>query len=308
MLSSELIDTKFNYKFGLGFNYSSLSSFYDAEATPQSSQSFLRTYVVSQDNIDTSFTVLGDLKYEYTEFHNNYYSEFKLTDNLIGGLNLDLAYYSLFSKFTFNDTLRDDNGDIIKDKFGDPVSTKVTLDDGKVSMFRLMYIYPNLKYYFLTDKSNTLYANLDMQIPFSFDKRKELNDGLFLDDGYMQMDLGLKYKYKMKTSEIEVGGGYIFRNEIYEDMYRANVGIYFTKVENAHLFIKATYFQSIGDKNQSGFIATKFPINNSILNTSFGLNVFFDSYELQLDYTYVPYGKNVWVMNKLNVNFHYFLK
>lgn len=307
MLSTELIDTKFDYKLGLGFNLSSLSSYYDNQGTPRSEKSLYRTYTISEKDFDTTFIVLGDLKFEYTEFHNNYYSEFKLADKLIGGLALDLAYFSLNAKFSFNDTLRDENGEFIKNKFGDIVSKKESYDDDKLSLFRFMYLSPFLKYYIMNDKTNKLRAEIEAQIPFSFDERTKLDDGVFFDDGYMQLDIGLNYKWQMETSQLELGGGYIFRNEIYDNMYRANIGIYFTKVENAHFFIKANYYQSIGNKNKTEFIATKFPIDNTILNTSFGLNVFFEPYELQLDYTYVPYGKNVWVMNKLNVNFHYFL-
>lgn len=261
MFSKDLIDTDFDYKFGVGLSYSSLSSFFGDDATEKSENQAFRTYNFSDGDFDTSFTVLGNVKYEYVEFHNRYNGKFKLSENLIGGLGLDMSYYSLDQKFTYNDTLRDDKGEIIKDNFGNVQSQKKTVDDQGYSTFRLMYLMPNLEYYFIDDKINKLLATLEAQIPFSFDERTELNDGIFLDDGYFQLYTGIDYKLISKNTTLEFGGGYLMRNEIYNNLLRADLGIYFTRIENTYFFAKATYLHSMEDKNDFKFQATEFATN-----------------------------------------------
>jgi hypothetical protein len=308
MLSKELIETDFDYKIGIDLNYSGLSSFYDGSGSEQSAYSTMRTYRVTDDELDTTFTVLGNLKYEFVEFHSQYGGEFRLNDRLVGGLGLDMAYYSLDTKFTYEDTLRDENGEIITDRFGKAQSERQTLDDDSFSMFRLMYIMPNLKYYFLNDKTNRLFATLDAKIPFSFAERNNLNDSIFLDYGHFELYTGVNYKLISENTTIEFGGGYLFRNEVYNNMFSADLGIYFTKIENTHFYIRASYLQSLEDKNEYDFVATEFATNESMLKINFGVNVLFEPYDFQFDYTHVPYGKNIWVINKLNCSFHYYLK
>lgn len=306
--ASDLINSKFNYKFGIGGNYASLSSFYDSEGYINGSQSYNRVFTVKVGEKDSSFSTTGRINIDYTESHNNYFSEFKLSDNLKVGLNLDLVYYALDNSYTFKDTLRDNTGATIKDIYGNAQTINIDVPDKKASTFRLMYINPSIDYYIIKEKETNLSFHLGGQIPLSFEKRIVYEDGKFIGDGYFQMDAGLSYKQIFETSIIELNGGYIVRDEIYSNMANAGIGVYFTKVKSTHLLLKLDYYQSLNEPKDQVFLFTQLPSNESFLNAKFGLNVHFEEFELQLDYNYVPWGKNYWVMNKLNAAFHYYLK
>lgn len=306
--ATDLIDSEFNYKFGIGFNYASLSSYYNNNGVVKEHKPDIRTITIMLEDKDSSFTVPGRTNLDYTESHNQYFSEFKLSNNLKVGLNLDLAYYSMENSFSFEDTLRDEAGLILQDQFGNAVSNEVTLDDPLYKIFRLMYINPKLDYYLLNDKVTYLVVGLNALVPLSFDKREEYIDNRFLDDGYFQLNTNIQYLRKYETTSLELSGGYIHRSEIYSDLANANIGVYFTKVENAYLLIKAEYFQSLDEPNNQDFIISELPSFESYLNMKFGLNVNFEQYEFQLDYNFVPWGKSYWVMNRLNASFQYYLK
>lgn len=306
--ASDLIDSKFNYKFGIGGNYAGLSSFYDSEGNINPSQNGIRTFTFKVDDRDSTFSTSGRININYTEMHNKYFSEFKLSDNLKLGLNLDLAYYSLDNTFTFEDTLRDNTGAIVKDIYGNAQTTNIDVPDNEASTFRLMYINPRLDYYILKEKETKLSFHLGGQIPLSFDKRLVYDDSKFIGDGYFQVDAGLSYKQIFETSIIELNGGYIIRDEIYSNLANAGIGVYFTKVESTHLLLKLDYFQSLNEPKDQEFLITQLPSFESYLNAKFGLNVHYEEFELQLDYNFVLWGKNYWVMNRLNAAFHYYLK
>lgn len=306
--ATDLIESDFNYKFGIGFNYASLSSYYDNSGSVREHKPEIRTITIALDDNDSSFTTPGRTNIDYTETHNQYFSEFKLSDNLKVGLNLDLAYYSMENSFSFEDTLRDEAGFKLQDQFGNAVTREVNIKDPLYKTFRLMYINPKLDYYLLNDKVTYLVVGVNALVPLSFDKRDKYIDNRFLGDGYFQINTNIKYLRKYETTSFELSGGYLHRNEIYTDMANANVGVYFTKVKNAHLLIRAEYFQSLNEPIDQEFVISELPSFESYLNMKFGLNVNFEQYEFQLDYNFVPWGKSYWVMNRLNASFHYYLK
>jgi hypothetical protein len=82
----------------------------------------------------------------------------------------------------------------------------------------------------------------------------------------------------------------------------------FTKVKNTYFYIIADYNHSLTNPASVDFAITQLPAYDSYLSTMFGLNINIDNLELDMGYTFVPWGKNYWVMNKLNASFHYFIK
>ena len=306
--AKDLMDTEFDYKLGIGFNYAGLSSYYNNNSVFKGNKLESREITIQLEDRDSSFITDGVVNIDFTETHNNYFSEFKLADNLKLGLNLDLAYYSMENIFTFEDTLRDENGLILKDQFGTSLTQDINVNDPKYKIFRLMYINPSLDYYLIKDKTSNLRIGINALLPLSFDERASYLDDRFLGDGYLQISPNINFIQKFETTSLELGGSYISRSEIYSDLFNLNLGIYFTKVENTHFLIKAEYFQSLQEPNNQEFVISEFPSFESYLNMQFGLNVHFDKFELQFDYNYVPWGKSYWVMNRLNTSFHYFIK
>jgi len=307
--SKELINTNSNYKIGLGFNYSAISSFYDNVGDLKTRYSETRTITIDNDGTDSSFIVDGMLNIDYRQFQNNYYGEFKLSDHLVGKLGINVGYYSIDNSYTYNDSIRDENGEILVDNFGNSPYQTVTIDDYNASMFRLMYVTPSLEYYFLNDDNSLLTGNIGVQLPLGFEERKIQDDNTFLGDGYLQLNAGLRYRAKFETTQLELGASYMKRSEIYNDLVNANLTVFFTKIEDAYFFVRANYFEGIGvDIANEELIITEFPYSETYLNTTFGLNVFFEDMELQFDYTFVPYGKNYWLQNRLSGSFHYYIK
>lgn len=306
--SKELINTSSNYKFGVGFNYSAISTYYDNEGNLQSKYPKIKTITFDNDGTDSSFTVEGNINIDYVEFHNNYYGEYKLGDNLIGRLGVDIAYYSIDNSYSFNDTIRDENGNIKYDKFDNALYQSVSIDDYKSSIFRLMYFTPSLEYYLINNDKTILTGSLGFQLPLSFNERKLKDDNNFLGDGYLQVNAGMRYRAKYETTEFELGARYLKRSEIYNDLANVNLTVFLTKVEDAYFYIKADYYSGLGVGLDEELVITEFPYSESYLNTTFGLNVFFEDLELQFDYTFVPYGENYWLQNRINSSFHYYIK
>ncbi len=304
----DLIDSDLNYKVGIGFNYSGLSSYYNNSSVEKSDIDGVRTILFLTETGDSSHTTLGKINIDYAEFHNNYYFEYKINNDLTAELNMDLAYYSLDNKFTYLDTLRDENEIPLQDIWGNKLTQKVNLPDLSTSMFRLMYINPRLNYYLMNDKKNKLRAELDVVVPLSFNNTSEYKEGEFIGDGYLQIGTKLNYRAIFETTQLEFGAGYLNRSEVYSDQVNARLGVMFTKVKDTYFYIMADYNHSLTNPETVDFAITQLPAYDSYLSTMFGLNINIDNIELDISYTFVPWGKNYWVMNRLNASFHYFLK
>ncbi len=306
--AKELLDSDLNYKVGIGFNYSALSSYYNNNTEEKSSIQGLRQLTFNLETGDSTYTTLGDINIDYVEFHNNYYFEYKINNDLSAELNLDLAYYSLDNGFTYLDTLRDENQEIIEDSRGNTISRKINIPDLNVSLFRLMHINPRINYYLLNDKESKLKVELDALVPFSYNNTSEYKEGPFIGDGFLQLGTKLNYRAIYKTMQLQLGAGYLTRSEVYSDQVNAQFGVMFTKVTDTYFYIFADYNHSLSSPENVEFEITQLPAFESYLSTMFGLNVNIDNFELDLGYTFVPLGRNYWVMNRLNASFHYFIK
>lgn len=308
LISKDLINTEFDYKIGVGFNYSAISSYYDSDGTIQSGYPKNRSITFDNDGTDSTFNVDGIVNIDYIEFNNNFYGEFKLSENLIGKLGLNLAYFATDNSFTFNDTLRDESGRIKYDNFNNALFETSTVDDFDGSLFRLMFLRPSIEYFLMNSRENILSVSAGIQAPLGFEERNVPDDSTFIGDGFFQFNGSIKYRAIYKTFEIELGGGYLKRTEIYNDLANVNLSLYLTKVEDAYFYIRGDYFAGIGVNPDEELVITELPYSESYLNTQFGLNVYFDDFELQFDYTFVPYGKNYWLQNRVNTSFHYYFK
>ncbi|MFN3196732.1 MAG: hypothetical protein ACE364_12335 [Chlorobiota bacterium] len=307
-MSKDLINTEFDYKIGVGFSFSAISSYYDGNELVQTGYPKGRFITFDNNGEDSTFFVNGEAKIDYTEFKNNYFGEFKLSNDLIGRFGVNIAHFSADNSFTFNDTIRDENGNIKYDNFDNALFQRVNIDDFNGSLFRVMYLRPSVEYYLINDKENIFSVIAGIQIPLGFEERSIPNDSSFIGDGYLQFNGNVKYRAIYETIELELGGGYFKRTEIYNDLANINATVFFTKVENAYFYAKADYYSAMGVDESQELILTELPYSESFLNTQFGLNVFFDDFELQFDYTFVPFGKNYWVQNILNGSFHYYFK
>lgn|GEM_PF-1594475 len=306
--SIELLDSDLNFKFGTGFDYSALSSYYNNSSVEKAEKQALRTVVFITENGDSSHTTIGDINIDYTEFHNRYFFEYKLNNRMSAELNFDLAYYSLENSFTYNDTLRDENQNPITDRWGESQYQKIDVPDMNTSLFRLMYINPKLNYYLLNDESGKLKVELDAVVPLSFNNTSEYKEGEFIGDGFLQIGANMKYRAIFETTQLEFAAGYINRSEVYSDQLNARLGVFFTKVKDTYFYIIADYNHSLTNPENVEFAITQLPAFESYLSTKFGLNVNIDNLELDVGYTFVPWGKNYWLMNRLNASFHYFIK
>lgn len=306
--SIELLDSDLNYKVGIGFSFSGLSSYYNNSSVEKAEKQERRTIMFKLENGDSSFTTLGDINIDFVEFHNNYFFEYKISNDFSAELNLDLAYYSMDNSFTYRDTLRDENQLPLKDKWGEALYQKIDVLDLNTSLFQLMYINPRLNYYLLNDSKNKLKFEIDALVPLSFNNTTEYKDGEFIGDGYLQVGTKLNYRAIFETTQLVLGAGYLNRSEIYSDQVNARLGVMFTKVKNTYFYIMADYNHSLTNPENVDFAITQLPAYDSYLSTMFGLNVNIDDLELELGYTFVPWGKNYWVMNRLNATFHYFIK
>ena len=304
----ELVDSDLNYKVGIGFSYSGLSSYYNNSTVEKADIRGLRTIMFQVENGDSTHTTFGDIKIDYTEFHNNYYFEYKINSNFTAELNLDLAYYSLDNKFSYLDTLRDENQVPLEDIWKNKLTHKMNVPDLSTSLFRLMYVNPKLNYYLINNKSNKLKVELNASVPLSYNNTSEYKEGEFIGDGYFQLGTKLKYRAIFETTQLELGAGYLKRSEVYSDQINARLGVMFTKVKNTYFYIIADYNHSLTNPASVDFAITQLPAYESYLSTMFGLNINIDNLELDIGYTFVPWGKNYWVMNKLNASFHYFIK
>ena len=306
--SVELLDSDLNYKVGIGFSFSGLSSYYNNSSVEKAEKQERRTIMFKLENGDSSFTTLGDINIDFVEFHNNYLFEYKISNDFSAELNLDLAYYSMDNSFTYRDTLRDENQLPLKDKWGEALYQKIDVLDLNTSLFQLMYINPRLNYYLLNDSKNKLKVAVDALVPLSFNNTTEYKDGEFIGDGYLQVGTKLNYRAIFETTQLVLGAGYLNRSEIYSDQVNARLGVMFTKVKNTYFYIMADYNHSLTNPENVDFAITQLPAYDSYLSTMFGLNVNIDNLELEVGYTFVPWGKNYWVMNRLNATFHYFIK
>ncbi|PKL78992.1 MAG: hypothetical protein CVV25_09425 [Ignavibacteriae bacterium HGW-Ignavibacteriae-4] len=304
----ELLDSDLNYKVGIGFNYSGLSSYYDNSSVEKPNIKGLRTFTFKLESGDSTHTTLGDININYTEFHNNYYFEYKLNNDLTAELNMDLAYYSLDNKFTYLDTLRDEDQIPLKDIRGNVLSQKINAPDLNTSLFRLMYINPKINYLLINDKYNKLKVEINALVPLSFNNTSEYKDGPFIGDGFLQIGTKLNYRAIYETMQLQLGAGYLNRSEVYSDQVNARLGVMFTKVKDTYFYIMADYNHSLTNPDNLVFAITQLPAYDSYLSTMFGLNINIDNLELDMSYTFVPWGKNYWVMNRLNASFHYLLK
>lgn len=305
--SKDLIDTDQNYKIGLGFSYANSSSYYNSDGASISETGKFKNLFFEGENGDSLVTVVGTNNVEFVELHTKLLSEFKLTDNITAELNFDLVNYSFESEFTFKDTIRDENGEIIKDNFGFVATKDITVPDQKESLFRLQYINPRLNYYLLNEKDK-LRFQIGANIPTGFEERTVYNDSIFLDDGLLEFDMNAFYRIKFETSSLQFGAGYKIRNEIYSNLYSFNLGVNFTKIENTRLYILAEYNGSVSEPSNQNFVLTEFPSFESYINTKFGFEIKVSEYELAFGYTFVPWGKNYWLRNNIDVSFHYYIK
>jgi hypothetical protein len=306
--SIELLDSDLNFKLGTGFDYSALSSYYNSNSVEKSEIQGIRTIKFSLEDGDSTYTTIGNINIDYVEFHNNYFFEYKFSNDLSIELNLDLAYYSLDNSFTYRDTLRDENQIPLEDRWGEKLFRKVDVPDIQTNLFRLMYINPRVNYYLYNSKESKLKFELDGLVPFSYNNTSEYKEGIFIGDGFMQLGTKLNYRSIYETMQLQFGAGFLTRSEVYSDQINAQLGIMFTKVKDTYFYIFADYNHSLSIPDDVVFAITQLPAYESYLSTMFGLNVNIDNLELDLSYTFVPLGKNYWVMNRLNASFHYLLK
>ena len=306
--SKDIIDTDFNYKLGLGFNYSAISSYYDKDFKEKAEIEALRTLQFKTENGDSSYTTLGDINIDYLEFHNDYFFEYKVNNDFVAELNLNIAYYSMDNSFTYKDTLRDENQVPLEDKWGEKLFQRVDVPDLNVSLLRMMYVNPKINYYLANDEKNRLEFELEAFVPFSFNNTNVYEEGEFIGDGYFQIGSKLKYRAIFETTQLELAAGYSHRSEVFSDMINASISILFTRVKDTYFYVKADYNQSLTNPENQKFIITQLPAYESYIATLFGLNVNIDEFELDLNYTFIPYGRNFWLLNRLNASFHYFIK
>lgn len=304
----ELLESDLNYKVGIGFNYSGLGSYYNNSSVEKSNIEGLRTFIFKLESGDSTHTTLGDININYVEFHNNYYFEYKINNDLSAELNMDLAYYSLDNSFTYLDTIRDENQIPIEDNWGNKQTQKINRSDLSTSLFRLMYINPKINYLLINDKYNKFKVEINALVPFSYNNTSEYREGPFIGDGYFQIGTKLNYRAIYETVQLQLGAGYLNRCEVYSDQVNARLGVMFTKVKDTYFYIMADYNHSLSSPENVDFAITQLPAYDSYLSTMFGLNINIDNLELDLGFTFVPWGKNYWVMNRLNAGFHYFLK